>query len=574
MHSEIRKKRKISITDKFVLYFLIIYIFTGSLLSYLIYIYAGDAIIERTLDQLTTVRVFKTRQIETFFKDRINEIDLILNSNSINSNNINNLSIYLNKFINQSNYFNGYIISIDSNKIINKFFKDKSDSISFSNSFSFDTVTKKIKLFDYQINPISLKPELFIRYSIMNTGRKLDIYFRMPSSEINSIMIENNPKEGLGKSGESYLVGFDTLLRSNSRFFDNSILKIKSNTFSVNSALKGDSVSNISKDYRGIKVLSTASKLNMSDLNWIILAEIDYEEAFIPIENMRIRLMLVTLILSLIIFIITYFIAGRVTKPLIQLTAATYDLKDGSYLKQRIKSISNDEIGDLTESFNSLNDNLKLKEEELRTERIKRYTAEMDAQEHEKERLSKELHDGIGQMFVALKLKLENIDFNANDYLIKIDDIKENIDDTINEIRRISNNLMPSVLYSFGLTVAVNNLIKQINSFGKIKFQFETNVENINDKKTIIYIYRIIQEATNNILKHSKAKNADIKLFESNKYTLLISDDGIGFNLDKEFKGSGNGLYNLRERVLSLGGKINIETSENKGTLIIINLPI
>jgi signal transduction histidine kinase len=551
---KLKNKRKINITDKFVLYFLMIFIFSGSIISYIILTNASDAIINRTFDQLISFKVVKKRQIETFFQDREKELVLFFDLLNTEGEKIKNddFSTQIKSFLSHNKYFSNF-------------------NLTEFNGIESDLSSNIPILSDYKI-PNENNPALIYSKKIKIESKDFIFSIRISSEQIDKIMLENNPYDGVGISGESYIVGSDSLLRSTSRFIPNSILKVKCNSESVKNSFKSDSSSGITNDYRGIKVLSTASKLKISGLNWIILSEIDYEEAIVPIGNMRIRVLFMSIILSFIIFVITYFLANKVTKPLINLTNAAITLQKGSFLSEPIKLNYNDEIGDLTESFNLLNENLKLKDEELTKERIRRYTAEMDAQEAEKERLSRELHDGIGQMFVALKLKLENIDFAKSKYEGQIEEIKLGIDETIDEIRRISNNLMPSVLSSFGLNLAVNTLVKQLNAISKINFTFESDIKEISDKKTTIYLFRIIQESLNNILKHSKAKNAELKLFQNlNNYSLIISDDGIGFNDEQNI--SGNGLYNIKERVNSLGGKINIETSETNGTLIIINIP-
>ena len=252
-------------------------------------------------------------------------------------------------------------------------------------------------------------------------------------------------------------------------------------------------------------------------------------------------------------------------------------------LDKRLPVKSTDEIGELTESFNNMADKLKQKDIELQNEQIKRYTLVMDAQEIEKERLSRELHDGLGQMFIGLKLKLESIDLSGEidlqNYIMEISELKTGLDDVINEIRFISNDLMPSVLKEIGIVPAISNLCNTLNNNSITNFTLETNLSNdIKNQKTKIYIYRIIQEAVSNIIKHSSASNAEIKLLEnvnSNdnySYKLIITDDGVGFNIDEAMKSSGNGLYNIKERVNALSGKINIESGTN-GTLLIINIP-
>ena len=100
-------------------------------------------------------------------------------------------------------------------------------------------------------------------------------------------MYENNPFNGMGKSGEAYLVGSDTLMRSQSRFVPNSVLKLKAKTDAVINALGGNDNTGIINDYRGIKVLSSYGIISINNIRWAIMAEIDYKEAIIPIDDYR-----------------------------------------------------------------------------------------------------------------------------------------------------------------------------------------------------------------------------------------------------------------------------------------------
>jgi signal transduction histidine kinase len=582
MKKEIVIFRRVSITEKFILYFLLVYIFAIGITSGTIFYSAKDALLSRTSEQLTSIKYVKKRQIENFFKDRINnvtELQFILENNDIFKQHLVDFKIknFIERFIQSGNYFNGFMI-IEKSKITANY--SKIPEYKIPEKLNSDVI-RKIKIInknpfilDFSINPITNEGEIYICILInSNSIRNSILILRISNASINDIMLENNANEGLGQTGESYLVGMDYLMRSKSRFIENSIFKIKAETESVKKALQNHSGTSIIYDYRNIKVLSSYIKLNIPNLNWAVIAEIDFDEAMIPVKEMQQKILILTIFLSLIIFFITYFITIQITKPLKKLTNASIEIGKGNFT-EILPNKYNDEIGELTTSFNLLSQNLLQKDKELKNERLKRFSLVMDEQELERERLSRELHDGLGQMFIALKLKLEAVDENSEINMNLIEDFKLYLDDTIDEIRRISNNLMPSVLKEFGLITAVSNLCNMFNYLAKTNFIFETNINtDISDKKKKIYIFRIIQESLNNILKHSEAKNAIIRLTDGKIINLNISDDGKGFNLDEALKGHGNGIYNMRERVFALKGRINIETSQSMGTLIQIEIP-
>ena len=156
-------------------------------------------------------------------------------------------------------------------------------------------------------------------------------------------------------------------------------------------------------------------------------------------------------------------------------------------------------------------------------------------------------------------------------------EVQEMFNTTIDEVRKISDNLMPSILKEFGLETALRNLCKMMSHASNINIRFESLPLNKKPEERIsTYLYRISQEALNNIVKHSYCSKAEIEIIKSvNNLIVNISDDGIGVSTsqlghkDKTF-----GIYNITERVKSLNGKIKIESEPNKGFNYHIEIPI
>jgi PAS domain S-box-containing protein len=215
-------------------------------------------------------------------------------------------------------------------------------------------------------------------------------------------------------------------------------------------------------------------------------------------------------------------------------------------------------------------------QEALNKEREKSMSSFIDGQEGERERLSRELHDGLGQALIAMKMQLESIkpdDIARTEK--KVATVKSFVINTIEDVRRMSNNLMPAVLSNFGLVDALNHLIKQIAASTPIQINFDHRGENRNlPPKLSTYIYRIVQEAINNAVKHSAAREISVMLIiEETKIWLLIEDDGKGFS-QETLRSAGNGLYNMRERVNLLHGTIDITPTVGKGVIINVKIPI
>lgn len=206
-------------------------------------------------------------------------------------------------------------------------------------------------------------------------------------------------------------------------------------------------------------------------------------------------------------------------------------------------------------------------------ERESRTIAVFQAQEEEKIRISKELHDGVGPLLSLIKLNISSLDTNSSNEKI-ISKTKELASESIKEVRNISHSLMPSLLVKSGLQAALTELAEQINA-GKLKVQLDHTISIKLNPEAEVNIYRIIQESVNNILKHSDASNVKIKLEQQDQNLLLtIIDDGKGFDSSKLSEISGNGLNNICSRVDFMKGKITISSNPKTGTSFTIQLPL
>ena len=215
--------------------------------------------------------------------------------------------------------------------------------------------------------------------------------------------------------------------------------------------------------------------------------------------------------------------------------------------------------------------------EKLEEERNKRFNAVIDGQEKERKRISRELHDGLGQMLLAIKVKLEDINLAKKIKALNIiDDVKNISLKTIVEIRRISDNLMPGILYEFGIVTSLKKLCENFTKTDSVKIDFVSyGVDENMDNKIITYIYRIAQEAISNIIKHADASEVNVQLLgNKNQLNLVIHDNGKGFLIDNKTKFKGNGINNIRERVSILNGEIDIKSIIDQGTEIKIKIPL
>lgn len=207
----------------------------------------------------------------------------------------------------------------------------------------------------------------------------------------------------------------------------------------------------------------------------------------------------------------------------------------------------------------------------LRTNKIlqEKFSQELlISQEGERRRISKDLHDGIGQQLLVIKNKL----LATGD-----EDTKKMVDHTIEEVRAISRDLHPFQLQELGITKAIEYTINLIDENTTLFISAEIdNIDNIFSKEDEINIYRIIQESLSNILKHAQAEagKVSVKKF-SNNIMISIRDNGIGFDFNEKYQDVKSlGLKTLLERTKFLKGQMKVSSKKETGTVIEFQFPI
>lgn len=201
--------------------------------------------------------------------------------------------------------------------------------------------------------------------------------------------------------------------------------------------------------------------------------------------------------------------------------------------------------------------------------------ATVDSQEQERSEIGKELHDNINQVLTTTKLYLELAADNESMMKELVKKATKTITSVITEIRQLSRSLMDPSINDLGIVDSINDLVENINLTQKIwvTLHIDQSIERVLDKKQHLTVYRIIQEALNNILKHAGAKKAAIRISViDNMAGLLITDDGTGFKQDAVKKGAG--LKNISNRVYLINGSLKIESGAGKGCTIHISFPI
>lgn len=208
--------------------------------------------------------------------------------------------------------------------------------------------------------------------------------------------------------------------------------------------------------------------------------------------------------------------------------------------------------------------------------RIESMQSMLEGQESERKRIATDLHDSLGGLLAATKMRLENLsgkvpELSRNEEFAKVKDL---LNDTIAETRQISRNLQPGSLHQFGLMKAVRDLIVRVRGDGvpTIDFQHFGEFEGI-DHTVALNCYRIVQELLQNSIKHARATEILVQLTRTeNELALLVEDNGLGY--DPETVTKGMGTDNLSQRVQFIRGDISIQTAKGQGTSTMVTVSL
>lgn len=205
--------------------------------------------------------------------------------------------------------------------------------------------------------------------------------------------------------------------------------------------------------------------------------------------------------------------------------------------------------------------------------------AVLDAQEKDRTRIGRELHDNISQILTTTKLYLELADSEKKDSTMLIRRSVESIQAAIDGIRNISRSLVAHSIADLGLIDSIGDLVRNINETKAIQARYHISAaaeKKLSDKVKLM-VFRIIQEQINNILRHSGARNLNIDLVfnrRERRVELSITDDGRGFDPKKVRNRKGLGLSNIHSRAELIGGRLRIESSAGQGCLLNVVIPV
>ena len=337
-------------------------------------------------------------------------------------------------------------------------------------------------------------------------------------------------------------------------------------------------------------------------LNWNVVNIAPMRKVIQPISETRNMLTAVGIVVSVMAVLIAYLLARSITQPLQRTVALAEEIRRGNY-SHRLEENLSGEIGSLATAINEMADRIEertaeivTRNEKLTSEIVERKIAQdrlkklshkiVRLQEEERRRVSRELHDGINQLLVSVKYKIENFeDKFRNDPEDALKDMNKAIiflEEAISEVRRVSHALRPSVLDDLGLAPAITNLSRQFSERNQVDIQVSgVDPESFDrlpsDVETAMY--RIVQEALMNIEKHANATKVAIDVTHNDtNVTIRLEDNGDGFDLQKAMRKTRStqsmGLRNMRERIELLQGSFFIHSDVGKGTFLEVKAPL
>jgi signal transduction histidine kinase len=214
-----------------------------------------------------------------------------------------------------------------------------------------------------------------------------------------------------------------------------------------------------------------------------------------------------------------------------------------------------------------------LKQQDLATKAV------LEAEEAERQRIAKDLHDGVGQMMSAAKMNLSAVESQLNlqttEQKHAFENIIQLVDDSCKEVRSVSHNMMPNALLKNNLEAAIREFIYKLDQQVLKVHVYTQGLDERLDSNMETILYRIIQECVNNVIKHSGADTLDITIIkEAGELTATIEDNGKGFDTTDKEKFEGIGLKNMRTRIDYLKGSIDFDSAPGHGTVVALHIPL
>ena len=292
------------------------------------------------------------------------------------------------------------------------------------------------------------------------------------------------------------------------------------------------------------------------------------------------QMLLTTVMVSAVGIAAATLLTWIVTRPILNLKQAAQAVGKGDF-DQYVTPWAGDEIGELSQAFNTMTADLaqadreRKEREYLRTRLLEQV---ITAQEEERKRIARELHDETGQSLTSLMVRLQTMNQQCPVPELKpqMEEVRQLIAQTLDDVHNLAVELRPSVLDDLGLEAALQRHIQDYRRRFHLDIDFiAVGLDERLPPAAETALYRIVQEGLTNIARHAQAHTASILLERRNgRIRVIIEDDGQGFALQQAADSGRLGLYGMRERAELLDGTFTIESEPGKGTSIFVEVPL
>jgi signal transduction histidine kinase len=455
--------------------------------------------------------------------------------------------------------------------------------------------------------PSHMAPAAFAAAPILRGGRMAGVLIaQIAINEVNEVMDGGRrwQEQGMGASGMAYVVGPDGRLRSDVRKAIESpaeylselaasgvageileqirrnrtaVLAYRVEQAGIERILTGESGTELGRNGAGEEVLRSHAPLHIGDLRWAVIAEIDHEEVLKPVQALQTRIWIVAVTVALVFFVTARWIGASVTGPVLALAEAARRVGRGER-GLRVERTTNDEIGQLAADFNSMREELErttVSKQELEVLAGRLITA----QEDERRRIARELHDEFTQRVAAAAItigRLERLAAQEEPSLAgALGILKREMAGISEEVHAMSRRLHPAMLEELGLAAAIEAECRAAfeRSGLLVEVRIAGALEGVSGEVQLA-LYRIVQEGLRNIQRHAGVREAELRVSASGGIVELeIRDRGLGFDRSGPGWRAGLGLASMEERARLLGGTLHVESGPGKGTTIRVSLP-
>lgn len=321
-----------------------------------------------------------------------------------------------------------------------------------------------------------------------------------------------------------------------------------------------------------------------------VVASLPYEKVFRQAGHAFYRMLailgIITVFTVIVVFLATEISVLRILRSLAS-TVQRFGAGDLSARAKPLKNQGDDELAYLHNSFNTMADSLSAKYKEISEAQTQMRALAgklQKSKEIEAARISRELHDEIGQTLTSFKIDLSRLQSHcgkerngcAMTLKNEVETIKEKINDSIDLVRRISSELRPNVLDKLGLVAALEWLASEIQARTQLAVQIDVEgVASYIHEAISITLFRITQEALTNVIRHAQATLVEIKIIANRQsIALTIKDNGNGIMKNAKERPDSLGIIGMRERAIAVNGHFTIHSESGQGTLVNIVVPL